>query len=183
MNLLLAIPLGLLVGLALGALGGGGSILAVPALVYVVGLGPKEAVTTSLVVVGVAAIGGMIVHWRAGRVRVAAGLWFSLAGVTGSLLGSRLNRAVNPDLLLVAFAGVMVIAAWRMSSAARRRNRIAAMVSGRTLSPSVPIAPTSSTSSLSTPVLHLDVTSVDDRSAASPAGRPSTRCVHGCRRS
>jgi uncharacterized membrane protein YfcA len=48
-----------------------GSILAVPALVYVVGLGAKEAVTTSLVIVGVA---GMVGHWSAGRVRVAAGL-------------------------------------------------------------------------------------------------------------
>ncbi len=87
MRLLLTLPLGLLVGLALGALGGGGSILAVPALVYVVGLGAKEAVTTSLVIVGVAALGGMVGHWRAGHVRVAAGLWFSLAGVAGSLLG------------------------------------------------------------------------------------------------
>ena len=152
MNLLLALPLGLLVGLALGALGGGGSILAVPALVYVVGLGPKEAVTTSLVVVGVAALGGMVGHWRAGRVRVVAGLWFSLAGVAGSLLGSRLNRAVNPDVLLAAFAGVMVIAAWRMWVTARRRNRSAAAMSGRTSSPSVLIAPTSPHSSVSAPV-------------------------------
>ena len=141
MKLLLALPLGLLVGLALGALGGGGSILAVPALVYVVGLDPKEAVTTSLVVVGVAALGGMVGHWRAGRVRVVASLWFSVAGVAGSLLGSRLNRSVNPDLLLAAFAGVMMIAAWRMWATARRKNRTAAAVSGSTKSPSAPVAP------------------------------------------
>ncbi|HVA08041.1 MAG TPA: sulfite exporter TauE/SafE family protein [Acidimicrobiales bacterium] len=126
MRLLLTLPLGLLVGLALGALGGGGSILAVPALVYVIGVGPKEAVTTSLVIVGVAALGGMVGHWRAGRVRVAAGLWFSLAGVAGSLLGTRLNRAVNPEILLAAFAVLMMVAAWRMQAAARHPQRLAA---------------------------------------------------------
>jgi uncharacterized membrane protein YfcA len=113
-RLLLGLPLGVLIGMALGALGGGGSILAVPALVYVVGLEPKSAVTTSLVVVGVAALGGMIGHWRGGRVRLAAGLWFGIAGIGGSLLGSRLNRAVDPTVLLVAFSGLMLIAAWRM---------------------------------------------------------------------
>ena len=123
MRLLLALPLGLIIGLALGALGGGGSILAVPALVYVVGLGPEEAVATSLVVVGVAALGGMVGHWRAGRVRVAAGLWFGLAGVLGSLLGTRLSQTVNPDVLLLAFAGVMLLVAWRLWAAARAPGR------------------------------------------------------------
>ena len=122
MRLLLSLPLGILIGMALGALGGGGSILAVPALVYVVGLEPKSAVTTSLVVVGVAALGGMIGHWQGGRVRLAAGLWFGIAGAGGSLLGSRLNRAVEPTVLLVAFSGLMLIAAWRMwRSAGGRR--------------------------------------------------------------
>ncbi len=123
MRLLLTLPLGLLIGVALGALGGGGSILAVPALVYVVGLEPKPAVTTSLVIVGVTALGGMIGHLRAGRVRVGAGLWFGLAGVGGSLLGSRLNRAVDPQVLLIAFSGVMVVAAWRMWVSARNQQR------------------------------------------------------------
>jgi uncharacterized membrane protein YfcA len=118
-RLLLSLPLGLLIGLALGGLGGGGSILAVPALVYVVGLGAKEAVTTSLVVVGVVALGGMLGHWRAGRVRVAAGLWFGVAGVAGSLIGTRLNRTVDPNALLMAFAGVMMLVAWRMSVVTR----------------------------------------------------------------
>jgi uncharacterized protein len=122
-TLLLALPLGLLIGVALGALGGGGSILAVPALVYVVGLEPKSAVTTSLVVVGVAALGGMVGHLRAGRVRVAAGVWFGLAGVAGSLLGSRLNRSIDPQILLIAFSGLMVVAAWRMWVSARNQER------------------------------------------------------------
>ena len=123
MRLLLTLPLGLLIGVALGALGGGGSILAVPALVYIVGLEPKPAVTTSLVIVGVTAVGGMLGHLRAGRVHVGAGLWFGLAGVAGSLLGSRLNRAVDPQVLLIAFSGVMVVAAWRMWVSARSQER------------------------------------------------------------
>ena len=123
MRLLLTLPLGLLIGVALGALGGGGSILAVPALVYVVGLEPKSAVTTSLVIVGVTALGGMVGHLRAGRVQVGAGIWFGLAGVAGSLLGSRLNRAVDPRVLLIAFSGVMVVAAWRMWISARNQER------------------------------------------------------------
>jgi uncharacterized protein len=118
-RLLLSLPLGILLGMALGALGGGGSILAVPALVYVVGMEPKPAVTTSLVVVGIAALGGMIGHWRGGRVRLAAGLWFGIAGIGGSLLGSRLNRAVDPTVLLVAFSGLMFVAAWRMWTSVR----------------------------------------------------------------
>jgi len=121
-RLLLSLPLGVLLGMALGALGGGGSILAVPALVYVVGLEPKPAVTTSLVVVGVAAVGGMIGHWRGGRVRLAAGLWFGIAGIGGSLLGTRLNRAVDPTVLLIAFSGLMVVAAWRMWASTRPKD-------------------------------------------------------------
>jgi len=120
-RLLLSLPLGLLIGLALGAVGGGGSILAVPALVYVVGLAPKPAVTGSLVVVAATAAGGAWLHWRAGRVRVAQGMWFGVAGIAGSLAGSRLNAAVDPTVLLAAFSGVMVVAAWRMLAALRVR--------------------------------------------------------------
>ena len=164
MRLLRTLPLGLVVGLALGALGGGGSILAVPALVYVVGLGPKEAVTTSLVIVGVAALGGMAGHWRAGRVRVVAGLWFSLAGVAGSLLGTRLNRSVDPDVLLAAFAAVMMIAAWRMWVTARWQIRVAAAAARAPSSSSAPIAPADQISRDPPPASHSDTTSVGDNS-------------------
>lgn len=111
---LLASPLGFLIGVSLGALGGGGSILAVPALVYVAGQDPRAATTTSLFVVGVAAVWGMVEHLRAGHVRVGAGLAFGLAGIGGSLLGSHLNRLVDGDVLLLAFSVLMVVAAWRM---------------------------------------------------------------------
>jgi uncharacterized protein len=111
---LAASPLGFLIGLSVGALGGGGSILAVPVLVYVAGQDPRAATTTSLVIVGLAAVVGMADHWRSGRVRVGPGLVFGLAGVGGSLGGSALNRRLDPDLLLLAFAGLVLVAAWRM---------------------------------------------------------------------
>jgi len=111
---LLASPLGFLIGLSLGALGGGGSILAVPALIYGAGQDPKAATTTSLVVVGAAALSGLVGHLHAGRVRVGAGLALGIAGVGGSFAGSALNRAVPPRLLLLAFAALMVLASWRM---------------------------------------------------------------------
>jgi uncharacterized membrane protein YfcA len=109
-------PLGFLIGLSLGALGGGGSILAVPALVYGAGQSPQAATTTSLVLVGVTALIGIVPHWRAGRVRVVPGLVFGLAGIGGSLLGTRWNSVVDPDVLLLAFSGLMLVAAggmWR----------------------------------------------------------------------
>ncbi len=121
MRALLASPLGFLIGLSLGSLGGGGSILAVPALVYGAGEPAQAATTTSLLVVGVAALMGMGSHWRAGRVRLGAGLLFGGVGIGGSLVGTALNRQVDPDLLLLAFSGVMVIAGaamWRRQAAA-----------------------------------------------------------------
>jgi uncharacterized membrane protein YfcA len=119
---LLASPLGFLIGLSLGAFGGGGSILAVPALVYAAGQDAKHATSTSLVVVALTALVGVIPHWRAGRVRVGAGTIFGVAGVGGSLLGSNLNQAADPDLLLVAFSVLMLVAAtamWRRSAGTR----------------------------------------------------------------
>ena len=114
MRALLVSPLGFLIGIALGALGGGGSILAVPALVYAAGKDPRAATTTSLVIVGLAALAGMGDHWRAGRVRVGVGLLFGFAGVGGSLAGSAVNRRLDPDVLLLGFAALVVVAAWRM---------------------------------------------------------------------
>jgi uncharacterized membrane protein YfcA len=111
---LLASPLGFLIGLSLGALGGGGSILAVPALVYAAGQDPKAATATSLLLVGSASLVGMGTHWRAGRVRVSTGIVFGLTGIGGSLAGSALNHRVDPDVLLLGFAGLVCVAAWRM---------------------------------------------------------------------
>ena len=113
---LLASPLGLLIGLSLGALGGGGSILAVPALVYGAGETAQVATSTSLLVVGAASFMGVGSHWRAGRVKWGHGLLFGITGLGGSYIGTAANQAVDPDVLLLAFSGVMVAAAvamWR----------------------------------------------------------------------
>ena len=111
---LLASPLGFLIGVSLGALGGGGSILAVPVLVFGAGQDPSAATTTSLVVVGVASLIGAYGHWRDGRVRVTQGLMFGFVGIAGSLAGSGVNRRLDGDVLLLGFAGLILVAAWRI---------------------------------------------------------------------
>ena len=111
---LLASPLGFLVGLSLGALGGGGSILAVPLLVYGAGQDPKAATASSLLLVGMASLVGVIPHWRGGRVRLGTGVVFGLTGVGGSLVGTSVNDRIDPDLLLLGFAVLVLVAAWRM---------------------------------------------------------------------
>lgn len=114
MRVLLASPLGFLIGLSLGALGGGGSILAVPVLVYAAGQDARAATATSLFLVGTASLVGMVAHFRAGRVRLGTGLAFGLAGIGGSLAGTALNHRLDPDVLLLGFSGLVLIAAWRM---------------------------------------------------------------------
>jgi hypothetical protein len=114
MRALLASPLGFLIGLALGALGGGGSIVAVPALVFVAGQEPVAATTTSLMVVGTTAAVGMVGHARAGRVRFGAGIVVGMTGIGGSLAGSTVNRNLDGDLLLLGFGLLVLVAAWRM---------------------------------------------------------------------
>lgn len=111
---LLASPLGFLIGLSLGALGGGGSILAVPALVYGAGQTATAATATSLLLVGTASLVGMGAHHRAGRVHVRTGVMFGLAGIGGSIAGSALNAQLDPDVLLLGFSALILVAAWRM---------------------------------------------------------------------
>ena len=106
-----AVALGIAIGLSLGALGGGGSILTVPALVFVLGMTAQQATSGSLVIVGATASIASVGHARAGNTRWGKGLILSLVGVPASLLGSHLNRDVSPDVLLMAFAALMVAAA------------------------------------------------------------------------
>ena len=121
--LILAIPAGLAVGASLGALGAGGSILTVPILVYLLGRSAHQATTISLIVVGAAALAGALAHARAGRVRLGPGLAFGLLGAAGSVLGSKAGAGVNPNLLLLAFAALMAIAAAAMLARSRREDR------------------------------------------------------------
>lgn len=108
---LAASPLGLIIGLLLGTLGGGGSVLAVPVLVYVVGQTPQAATSTSLVIVALTALGGLVGHLRAGNVRVGAGMALGLAGAGGSVAGSHINLLLPPRALLITFAVLMTVAA------------------------------------------------------------------------
>ena len=114
MTLVLTVGLGLLIGLTLGALGGGGSILTVPVLVYAVGESASSATTGSLVIVGIAAGVASFGHARAGRVRWGAGVSFAVAGVAASFAGTALNSRVDPNVLLVCFATLMIVAAAAM---------------------------------------------------------------------
>lgn len=113
-TLLLVVGLAGLVGLSLGLLGGGGSILAVPLLVYVADLPAREAIATSLLVVGVTSAVGVLPHARAHRVRWRTGLLFGLAGMVGAYAGGRLGALVPPVLLLTGFALLMLATATAM---------------------------------------------------------------------
>lgn len=106
-----ALGFGLLIGLAVGMVGGGGAVLAVPVLVYAVGLGVHEATTVSLAVVALGAAVGAGAQARQGAVCWASAAWFAAAAVAGTLLGTLANRALGGGVLLVLFAVVMVLAA------------------------------------------------------------------------
>jgi uncharacterized protein len=107
-TLVLVLALSVLIGISLGLLGGGGSILTVPILVYVAGLPAKEAVAASLFVVGVTSLAGMVSHARAGRVRWRTGLVFGAAGMAGAFAGGLVGGRVPGSWLLIAFALVMI---------------------------------------------------------------------------
>lgn len=112
--MLLPAFLALVVGLSLGLLGGGGSILTLPVLVYVVGLPPKDAVAASLLIVGVTSASAMIGHARAGRVRWRVGVFFGLASMAGAFGGGRLSHLVPSAVLLGAFTLLMLVTAVAM---------------------------------------------------------------------
>lgn len=113
-TLLLTVILAAGIGASLGLLGGGGSILAVPLLVYVAGLPAKEAIATSLLVVGATSAVGLVPHARAGRVRWRTGLVFGFAGMTGAYAGGRVAAYLPGDVLLIGFALVMLATAVAM---------------------------------------------------------------------
>jgi uncharacterized membrane protein YfcA len=110
----LTIGLAVFVGVALGLLGGGGSILTVPLLAYVAGMDAKQAIATSLLVVGVTSAVGAISHARAGRVQWRTGLIFGGAGMAGAYAGGVLARFIPGTVLLIGFALMMIATAVAM---------------------------------------------------------------------
>ena len=110
-TVVLAIPFGIAIGLVVGAIGGGGAILALPILVYVLGEAVGPASTASLVVVAIAAaVGAGALAFR-GHVCWRVALTFTVPAAAGSLLGTVANNSVSPAALILAFVPVMLLAA------------------------------------------------------------------------
>lgn len=108
------LPLAVLIGTVLGALGSGGAILALPILVYVAHLPVRQAVAVSQLVIGLASFVGTLVQMPTGRVVWREVLLFGLAGVPATRLGAWTGSHIEPRLLMVGFAGVMALAGVRM---------------------------------------------------------------------
>lgn len=106
--LLIAAFVALIVGAVLGMLGGGGGILAVPLLVYVVGVAAKPAIAVSLFFVGATSVVGAILHARQGRVQWKAGSYFAAVSMTTAFVAGRLSEFV-PDKVLLGGLGVIMI--------------------------------------------------------------------------
>lgn len=122
MELLEYVLIGVVLGVSLGLFGGGGGILAVPLLVAA-GVPADEAGTTSLVVVGIGAIGGLIPHARAGRVAWRQGIVFSALGALGAIAGSKLALVTEDHIQLWGFAVVLVVSGSLMLRNALRAGR------------------------------------------------------------
>lgn len=129
---------GVVVGFALGLTGGGGSIFAVPLLVYGLAVAPREAFGISLAAVGATALFGAVQRFRAGEVDLHTGVFFALAGMVGAPFGAWLNGYIPEPLLLVLFACLMVFVAirmWRRTSQASHITQVEPAASAVTPQP------------------------------------------------
>lgn len=111
---ILGVSLAVLIGVSLGLLGGGGSILTVPILLYVFRLPAEQAIASSLLVVGSTSAAALIPHALGGRVRWRTGLSFGAASMVGAYLGGRVSSFIPPSLLLLAFGAMMLVTAAAM---------------------------------------------------------------------
>ena len=110
MHLAVGLTLAVLIGISLGLLGGGGSILTVPTFVYVMNVEPKSAIAMSLPVVGVTSLAAAIRHWRAGQVDLSVALGFGVVAMAGSLAAARAAKAI-PGVVQLTLLGVVMLAA------------------------------------------------------------------------
>jgi uncharacterized membrane protein YfcA len=120
--MLVTLTLSIVIGLLLGLLGGGGSILTVPMLVYVLGVEPKSAILTSFVVVGFSSLLALPQHAFKGNVCWKSGLFFGLAGMAGAFGGGRLAALLSGELLMALFGGVTLLTGAAMLRPPRDRN-------------------------------------------------------------
>lgn len=111
---LLGLALAAIIGISLGLLGGGGSILAVPILVYVVGMEAKTAIAASLLVVGTTSLIGALRHWRAKNIDVRTAVVFGVVSMAGSFLGGLVAAYLSDTFQLTLFAVVMLAASVSM---------------------------------------------------------------------
>ena len=140
MNLYTALALLLsgMIGVSLGLMGGGGSILALPVLVYVAGIDPRTAVPMSLAIVGSTSLMAGLMHHRGGRVDRRVGAIFGIAGLPGAFIGARLTHLAPAPVLLILFGVLMLVVGGvmllrsvrdpREGPHARERPRIGAIV-------------------------------------------------------
>ncbi len=119
----LLLTLTFLIGLLLGLLGGGGSVLAVPVLVYLQHMEAKIAIATALVMVGATSLTAMVGHARSGKVCWKTGLVFAAAGMLGAYGGGRLAGYVPGNVLLLLFAAVMLATAGAMLGGGKAQGR------------------------------------------------------------
>lgn len=111
---LFGLALAAVIGISLGLLGGGGSILAVPILVYVVGMEAKTAIAASLLVVGSTSLIGALRHWRANNIDVRTAVVFGIVSMAGSFAGGRVAAFLSDAFQLTLFAVVMLAASVSM---------------------------------------------------------------------
>lgn len=111
--------LGIATGSLLGLLGGGGSVIAVPILIYLLGLEAKEAIGTSLVIVGLASLLGAWSHYSKHSVIVSTALIFGATGAIGSFAGAKIGQLIPDALQLAIFATVMALVAFLMLKQAK----------------------------------------------------------------
>ncbi len=110
-------------GLSVGLLGSGGSILAVPLLVYIVGMAPKDAIATSLLIVGAASAVAAVQHGRSGAVRWKVGAVFGGVAMVGAYAGGLAAQFVSGTMLLLLFAAMMVAAGVAMLRAQNKTDQ------------------------------------------------------------
>ena len=114
-TVILSILSGIIVGFVLGIIGGGGSILAVPLLIYVVGIeDPHVAIGTSALAVGANAAINLVYHKKSGKIKFKTGIYFAIPGVLGGIIGAQIGLITPGESLLVLFGILMIVVAYKI---------------------------------------------------------------------
>lgn len=100
-----------LIGISLGLLGGGGSILTVPVLIYIVKMNPKDSIALSLAIVGVTSLFGLMKHFKEGNINKKVSILFIPFAIAGTFLGTYLAQFIPAQIQLIIFAIIMILAA------------------------------------------------------------------------